>query len=157
MATPFVTRFLDHRLGMIRFALLVDVASTLVFAFTSTYWPWLVARGVQGLASAALISAAFAQLQHVYQGHDHARGRAMSLATSGIITGVSLGPPLGGLLFDLAPSAPFLGLSVFVLLTLGLTFCVPSPASDAARRCSGDEDRAGSSISTLLADPAVRH
>lgn len=79
----------------------------------------------------------------------------MSLATSGIITGVSLGPPLGGLLFDLAPSAPFLGLSVFVLLTLGLTFCVPSPASDAARRCSGDEGHAGSSISTLLADPAV--
>jgi MFS family permease len=105
--SPLVSCFVDRfALELLIGGMAVEGCATVVFTLTRSYPLWLIGRGTQGIASAAIITAAFAYLQRHYV-DDKQRGVAMSVATTGIIGGVMLGPPIGGLLYGVWQPAPF--------------------------------------------------
>lgn len=81
-------------------------ASTLLFAYAPGLGWLFLARTLQGVSSAASWVAGLALLARVYPAAE--RGRAMGLAVAGTALGTLLGPPLGGILYDLGgPRLPF--------------------------------------------------
>ena len=71
---------------------------------------------MSGLSSSCIISSGFLHVQRRYSGDAEGTGVAMSFVATGIITGVTFGPPLGGFLYIVAPAAPFL----FLIVLIGL-------------------------------------
>ena len=89
-------------------------AATLLFGVADTYWVLLLARVLQGLAAAATWTAGLALVADIYPAES--RGAAMGTALSGSTTGMLIGPPLGGLLYEWGGySAPFMVAGVFTL------------------------------------------
>jgi len=121
LASPVVGLFVDkYGMWLLMIGLLVESGSTIVFAFTYDYGYWMAARGCQGIGSALIMSSAFLKVQQLHPDDDAALGISMGLVTTGIITGVTLGPPIGGILFDIEHWIPFIFCSsligaVFVL------------------------------------------
>ena len=62
---------------------------------------------MQGVASAAILSAGFSHVQQLYAGDSNALGHAMGTVTTGTISGVMAGPPLGGELYEVGKNVPF--------------------------------------------------
>lgn len=82
---------------------------------------WFVLRGAQGVASSCITVGSFGQLGAHYKGHDEQCGQAMSVAISGLIAGITLGPVIAGLLDKVSAVSPFAYIAVPLLATLVLT------------------------------------
>ena len=136
LCSPIVSCFIDaHTLELLLGGMLVEGSATLIFMLTDSYALWLVGRATQGVASAAIISSAFTFLQQVYT-DDRARGKAMAMATTGIISGVMTGAPIGGLLYGVWKPAPFvIAMGLCVTAALGVASLRgrrPAPARQGA-------------------------
>ena len=119
---PLFSRVIDqHPLGVLVIGLLIDIIATTAFAVHVNYWTWLVARSLQGFASAAVMPAANGLVQRAFASSEEVRTEAFGVSTSGILGGVVLGPPLGGLLFSINPALPFASVTVLLVLTFALT------------------------------------
>jgi MFS transporter, DHA1 family, solute carrier family 18 (vesicular amine transporter), member 1/2 len=122
-------------------------ATTLLFAFASSYPLLLLARILQGLAAAATWTSGLALLAEGFP--SQRRGQAMATAFAAANIGVLLGPPISGFLTEsFGPRSPF-------LLAAGLAL-----ADAAARVCFLRDtepppgERVG--LSGLLANATVR-
>ena len=119
--SPVVAWFVDkHGMLLLMIGLVIEACSTLVFAFTFDYGYWMAARGCQGVGSALIMSSAFLRVQQLHQNDDAGLGISMGILTTGIISGVTLGPPIGGVLFDLAHWIPFITCSTLIGMVFGL-------------------------------------
>ena len=122
-------------------------ATTVLFAFASSYPLLLLARVLQGLAAAATWTSGLALLAEGFP--SERRGQAMATAFAAANIGVLLGPPVSGFLMEsFGPRSPF-------LLAAGLAL------ADAAARVGFLRDaepppgvRVG--LSELLANATVR-
>lgn len=112
--------------------LAVLIASTVTYAFARTYPLLVVARCVQGVGSAAIMSAGMSWVAIVYAAGD--RGEAMGRAMSGVGLGVMIGPVLGGLAFV---GRPFREGTPFIVLAVLLTGCAALLAVVRAGRARG--------------------
>ncbi len=122
-------------------------ATTLLFAFASSYPLLLLARVLQGLAAAATWTSGLALLAEGFP--SERRGQAMATAFAAANLGVLLGPPVSGVLTEsFGPRSPF-------LLAAGLAL-----ADAAARVCflRDDEPPPGETVglSALLGNATVR-
>ena len=121
---PVVAWFVDkHGMLLLMTGLVLEACSTLVFAFTFDYGYWLAARGCQGVCSALIMSSAFQRVQQLHQNDDAGLGISMGIVTTGIYSGYLIGPPIGGVLFDLAHWIPFITCSTLIGMVFGLA-CV---------------------------------
>jgi len=122
-------------------------ATTVLFAFASSYPLLLLARVLQGLAAAATWTSGLALLAEGFP--SERRGQAMATAFAAANIGVLLGPPISGFLMEsFGPRSPF-------LLAAGLAL------ADAAARVGflrDAEPPAGERVglSGLLANATVR-
>ena len=137
VAAPVVASIIDGwGLVPLILGLLVEALSTLIFACTTGDGTWFAARAVQGLASSMVLSAGFLHVQQLHAADQKALGRAMAFATTGIISGVTIGPPIGGVLFEVEPSLPFVVLASFMGLSTAMAVAYytysPQPAAQAA-------------------------
>jgi MFS family permease len=92
------------------------VLATLLYMGATTYAGLLLARTLQGLAAGATWTAGPAILASSTS--ITRRGRVLALAQTGSGIGTLLGPPLGGALFTVSPSLPFVVLIVVVGVAL---------------------------------------
>eukprot|EP00928_Gymnodinium_smaydae_P049936 TRINITY_DN33548_c0_g1_i1.p1 TRINITY_DN33548_c0_g1~~TRINITY_DN33548_c0_g1_i1.p1 ORF type:complete len:416 (-),score=25.77 TRINITY_DN33548_c0_g1_i1:75-1268(-) len=140
LSTPLFMNFIDgHEKAMIVFGLGLEIGSLATFTLTFSYSAWMLARGISGVASAAIISAGFAHLKNTIT-DDKERGTSMGLATTGIIAGVCLGPVWGGTLFEIHPSIPFVLLAVVEVCVLAFTLSLlPGRQSGHVRGPSSDD------------------
>jgi len=99
--------------------LVLEAGTTLLFAFSESYATTMISRALQGVASACIMTTGMALVARVHAYDDKARGIAMSLTVTGVAVGVSFGPPVGGILFEIGGmKLPFLvvtGLTVMIL------------------------------------------
>ncbi len=122
-------------------------ATTVLFAFASSYPLLLLARVLQGLAAAATWTSGLALLAEGFP--SERRGQAMATAFAAANIGVLLGPPISGFLMEsFGPRSPF-------LLAAGLAL------ADAAARVGFLRDAepppgARVGLSGLLANATVR-
>lgn len=72
--------------------------ATFVFAEATTFWQLLLARGAQGVASAAVLCGGLSLIAATHPAD--VRGSAMGLAQTGLALGLLSGPLVGGLLFS---------------------------------------------------------
>jgi MFS family permease len=106
--------------------LVVEVLSTAIYLVRPVrYELLLAARIVQGCASACIMTTGMARVAAMYSGDASRRGTAMSLVVTGIGVGISTGPPLGGILFDLDARLPFLLLGGMAALVAAAAMLVP--------------------------------
>lgn len=116
LAAPLVVNFVDgHERAMIVAGLALQTCCVLIFAATFDYRIWMFARAVSGVASTAIVSSGFAHLSRVHSDRNKL-ALVMGLATTGIVSGVCLGPIMGGGLYEVSPSLPFLLLASLEVL-----------------------------------------
>jgi hypothetical protein len=125
-SAPLVATVVDD-LGLqpLMLGLVVEVGTTLVFAFTQDYTIWFGARACQGLASACII-----------------------------ISGVVLGPPIGGILYGWSPALPFLLLASLLAAVLAMTCVLSCMVRSAAATASAATKSAAAA--TAAASPSGR-
>lgn len=122
-------------------------ATTVLFAFATSYPVLLVARVLQGLAAAATWTTGLALLAEGFP--SERRGQAMATAFAAANVGILLGPPVSGFLTEsLGPRSPFL-------------FAAGLALADAAARVlllADEEPPAGERVGLagLLGDATVR-
>ena len=81
----------------------------------------LMARSLQGIASSCIAVAGMGMIAKMYD-EDRERSRIMGLVMGGIATGVLIGYPMGGILFDfVGETCPFLVVVVATAITWGNT------------------------------------
>lgn len=79
----------------------------------------MVARALQGVASACLGVCGMSLVAHLYP-EEEKRSKIMGIILGSIALGVLLGYPFGGILYDfVGKSAPFYILSILILADLG--------------------------------------
>eukprot|EP00933_Yihiella_yeosuensis_P030420 TRINITY_DN24061_c0_g1_i1.p1 TRINITY_DN24061_c0_g1~~TRINITY_DN24061_c0_g1_i1.p1 ORF type:complete len:412 (-),score=56.35 TRINITY_DN24061_c0_g1_i1:88-1323(-) len=129
LSSPFFVNLVDYSAKtMLLVGLVLETMSLCLFASTFSFEYWLAARGISGVASAAIIAAGFAILQHHFTNLDE-RANVMGIATTGIIAGVCLGPLWGGFLYEISPQLPFSALAAAELLLFAVAFsCLPAVA-----------------------------
>eukprot|EP01060_Flectonema_neradi_P027887 TRINITY_DN3752_c0_g4_i1.p1 TRINITY_DN3752_c0_g4~~TRINITY_DN3752_c0_g4_i1.p1 ORF type:complete len:409 (+),score=48.42 TRINITY_DN3752_c0_g4_i1:27-1229(+) len=116
LAAPLFSTIIDKcGLKLLFMGLIVDAVSNLSFAFSMNYHVWLFARIMQGIASAAVIPASLGHIQRMYSHDEDLRADAFGTVTTGILAGVMIGPPMGGILFTIHPSLPFILVTCIVL------------------------------------------
>eukprot|EP00405_Crypthecodinium_cohnii_P007826 CAMPEP_0206420958 /NCGR_PEP_ID=MMETSP0324_2-20121206/1175_1 /ASSEMBLY_ACC=CAM_ASM_000836 /TAXON_ID=2866 /ORGANISM="Crypthecodinium cohnii, Strain Seligo" /LENGTH=367 /DNA_ID=CAMNT_0053884987 /DNA_START=150 /DNA_END=1253 /DNA_ORIENTATION=- len=148
--SPMFAGLIDrHCKAMLLIGLGLEVCSLIIFSTTFALLPWVLARGLSGVASAALVSSGFAELQKHFQDGAQ-RSVAMGLATTGIISGVCLGPVWGGTLFEIHRSLPFALLAGLELLMMILV-AVRMPSLNATKVADQDV----TSIKKMLACPEI--
>jgi predicted MFS family arabinose efflux permease len=154
-SAPLVATVVDD-LGLqpLMLGLVVEVGTTLVFAFTQDYTIWFGARACQGLASACILSSGFLHVQRAYAGDRAAMGAAMGTVTTGIISGVVLGPPIGGILYGWSPALPFLLLASLLAAVLAMTCVLSCMVRSAAATASAATKSAAAA--TAAASPSGR-
>ena len=107
------------------------LASLLWMVFATALWQWVAARALMGLAEGASIGAARRIMMSWDQDH---HGRALSQVMVAMISGILLGPPLGGALNEINHALPFLvpaGAAILVVILLPVVkpdAYPPSPA-----------------------------
>ncbi|KAK7109835.1 synaptic vesicular amine transporter-like [Littorina saxatilis] len=126
IANPFVGP-LCSRVGypvMLFCGCFVIFLSSLVFAVSQTFVPLLLARGVQGLGSAASSIAGMSLVAERYP-DDRGRSKAMGIAMGGAAVGILFGYPYGGFMYTFVGKVtPFLIISALTLLDLVFQFFV---------------------------------
>jgi len=121
-SSPFVARYVDSfDLEPVVVGLTIEALSCVVFAMTEDYGWWCVARAISGISSSAVISSGFLHIQRVFVGDNERLGHAMSIVATGIISGVTMGPPLGGILYGVDKRLPFISLIVLISCSAALT------------------------------------
>merc|ERR1719422_1533787 len=101
--------------------------STLIFAFSRSYFVLFLARALQGIGSSCSSVAGMGMLADRYP-DDKERGNAMGLALGGLALGVLIGPPFGGFMYQfVGKSAPFLILAFLALLDGCLQMLILQP------------------------------
>jgi len=130
-STPIMTYFVDrHGRAMIVGGLILEAVSCGVFYGTCAYASWMSARALSGVASAAIISAGFAQIKRRYEDKDEC-ATAMGLATTGIVSGVVCGPVVGGLLYQVSPQLPFAAMAILdVFVAIVAALCLPQTSEN---------------------------
>ncbi|WP_163582538.1 MFS transporter [Gracilibacillus saliphilus] len=100
VATPFFGALADKvgRKKLLILGLFALAATTLIYAFATSFWVLVLARLLQGFAAAIPWTAGLALLAEVFQKEE--RGKAMGMAMSGQAGGVLMGPPIGGWLYE---------------------------------------------------------
>ena len=78
--------------------------------------------------SASILSSGFLHIQQLYHGDDEELGRAMGTVTTGIITGVIVGPPIGGILYEIDSALPFYTVAVIICACTGGATVLPLKA-----------------------------
>eukprot|EP00937_MAST-01D_sp_MAST-1D-sp2_P000292 g292.t1 len=123
ISSPFVAAVVDrHGLKPLIGGLLVELISSICFTFYTRYAWWFAMRAIQGLASAAILSCGFLHVQRAHEGDNRALGNGMSTVITGIISGVMIGPPIGGVLFDAHPDTPFYAIAGLLAVSMACTF-----------------------------------
>ena len=90
-----------------------------VFTFVTSFPLLLLARSLQGLASSCISVAGMGMVALMYE-EDDIRSQKLGFVMSGIATGVLIGYPMGGILFDLiGESLPFLLTAIVSTIVLG--------------------------------------
>jgi MFS family permease len=141
----------DFGLLPLQIGLIIEVLSTLVFAFTQDYGIWFAARAVQGFASACILSCGFLHVQRAYSGDQQALGAAMGTVTTGIISGVVFGPPIGGILYGISAPLPFLILAALLAIVLALSCALSCALRHLEAGAEATEDgRPSPAVSTRL-------
>jgi len=121
------------------------VVTTVLYLRADSYVGLLVARTLQGVAAAATWTAGPAVLASSTS--SSRRGRVLAVAHAGSALGTLLGPPVGGALYRLSPSAPFVVLvAVVVIALLGALRVLPTGTTITARAVP---------LSKLLRNPGV--
>lgn len=78
-----------------------------------------MARSLQGIASSCIAVAGMGMIARLYD-DDQERSRIMGIVMGGIATGVLIGYPMGGILFDFVGEAfPFILLVFVTAITCG--------------------------------------
>jgi len=120
-----------YGLDLLVFGLAADICSAVIFRMELRFSYWIAARMIQGAGSAAIITAGLGHLQRKYAGHEKRRGVVMSLAATGIISGVLVGPIAGGFLWHYGPHAPF---DALLALLAAALLCAVALSLSAQRR-----------------------
>ncbi|TWW77933.1 synaptic vesicular amine transporter [Takifugu flavidus] len=124
-------------------------ASTILFAFSSSYALLFVARSLQGVGSSCSSVAGMGMLASVYT-DDEERGHAIGIALGGLALGVLVGPPFGSVMYEyVGKTAPFLILAFLALFDGALQLLVLQPTK------VEPESQKGTSLLTLLKDPYI--
>ena len=153
VTAPLFSTIIDrYPLQLLILGLVTDICATLTFATEINYTTWFIARSVQGFASAAILPSCNAIIQRVYTHDEPTRVKAFGISTGGIIAGVVIGPPVGGVLFSVNPALPFVStaflLSITAMCAVYVMRTTPLPSLEKAK---GE-----SAIMKLLADPFIR-
>uniref|UniRef100_A0A915KLN4 Major facilitator superfamily (MFS) profile domain-containing protein n=1 Tax=Romanomermis culicivorax TaxID=13658 RepID=A0A915KLN4_ROMCU len=130
------------------FGFVILFISTLTFAFAESYSMLMLARAIQGMASACCSTCGLGMLAQVYTDSKE-RGAALSIALGGLALGVLFGFPFGGFLYDLSgKTLPFFILAAVALMdaVLQLIFLPPK---------IGRQEIKGASLLKLLSDPYI--
>ena len=123
LSSPIVARYIDaYELEPLVFGLVVEALSCIIFSATKSYGAWFFARALSGVSSSLIISTGFLHIQRRHAGDDNVLGLKMSWVATGIIMGVTIGPPLGGVLYSVSAPLPFL-LLICYLLVVALLAC----------------------------------
>lgn len=88
--------------------------SSLIFTLVTSFHWLFVARSLQGIASSSIAVAGMGMIANLFE-VDQERSKAMGLVLGGIASGVLIGYPLGGILFDfVGETAPFIMMDVAI-------------------------------------------
>ncbi|XP_068182870.1 synaptic vesicular amine transporter [Antennarius striatus] len=151
LTNPFIGP-LTNRIGYqlpIFVGFCIMFASTIMFAFSSTYVLLFVARALQGVGSSCSSVAGMGFLASVYT-DDEERGKAIGIALGGLALGVLVGPPFGSVMYQFAgKTAPFLILAFLALFDGALQLLALQPTKMEA------ESQKGTPLLTLLKDPYI--
>lgn len=91
----------------------------LVFASGSSYTSLLLARSMQGIASACIGVCGMSLIAELYP-EDGKRSKVMGVILGSVALGVLIGYPFGGILYDfVGKSAPFYILSAIISCNFG--------------------------------------
>jgi len=130
IANPFVGP-LTNRIGYdipMFCGFIIMFFSTLIFAFSRSYFVLFLARALQGIGSSCSSVAGMGMLADRYP-DDKERGNAMGLALGGLALGVLIGPPFGGFMYQfVGKSSPFIILAMLALADGCLQLLVLQPA-----------------------------
>ena len=90
-----------------------------VFSIVSSFHWLLLARSLQGVASACVAVCGMGMIARMYEENEEERSKFMGYILGGIAAGVLIGYPLGGFLFQfVGEAAPFIIISVCSLVLL---------------------------------------
>jgi MFS family permease len=136
---PFTGALIDrigHRKLFIQLGLVIMAIGTLAFSLAGRFTDMLVLRAFQGIGVALTVPAAMVLMVSASQ--KHSRGGSMGIYTTSRMLGLSIGPLIGGLLYDRFGfnSAFYVG-SFFIALAVVLVQLwvheAPAPARPATR------------------------
>ncbi|XP_022251729.1 synaptic vesicular amine transporter-like isoform X2 [Limulus polyphemus] len=123
--------------------------SSLLFALERNVALLFVARGVQGIGSACTAIGGMALVADRYP-DDKDRSKVMGIAMGGIATGVLVGYPFGGVMYNFVGKAsPFLILAGLIFLNVVLQFIILQP------RVAPETMLQPSPLKLLVADPYI--
>ena len=93
-------------------------------------FPWLLlARSLQGVASACITVAGMGMIARLYSEEEETRSRVMGKVLGGIGVGVLIGYPFGGFLYDfVGKTAPFLIIATVTAIVLVMQLVYINPA-----------------------------
>ncbi|CAJ0575817.1 unnamed protein product, partial [Mesorhabditis spiculigera] len=85
---------------------IIMIVSTILFAFGQSYGVLFAARAIQGIGSASVATAGMGMLAQQYS-DDKERAHYMGIAMGGMALGLLVGPPYGGVMYDLLEAKKF--------------------------------------------------
>ncbi|RCK68554.1 MFS transporter [Desertihabitans brevis] len=150
VTAPVVGPLID-RLGerpVLVTGVLVVAGSTALAALATSYWPFLVLRGIGGLGSAMFTVSSMTLLLNTVE--PRLRGRAAGFFQGGFLLGGMAGPAIGGALAGISLTAPFWFYAA-TLAVAGLIGLVVLRSSERGRDAAGTEEVRP--MSAVLADP----
>ncbi|MXX65147.1 MAG: MFS transporter [Acidimicrobiia bacterium] len=110
---PFADRGWEIRLIGLGCGLVVVALLWMVFA--DQLWQWIAARMLLGLAEGSAVAAA---RRVMLSWQPDQSGRALGAILMVMYGGILLGPPLGGFLYEIEPTLPFITPAVFGMVAL---------------------------------------
>ena len=92
------------------------LVSSLIFTFVTSFHWLFAARSLQGIASSSIAVAGMGMVANLFE-EDKERSKAMGLVLGGIASGVLIGYPLGGILFDfVGETSPFIMMDIAITI-----------------------------------------
>ena len=92
------------------------LVSSLIFTFVTSFHWLFAARSLQGIASSSIAVAGMGMVANLFE-EDKERSKAMGLVLGGIASGVLIGYPLGGILFDfVGETSPFIMMDIVITI-----------------------------------------
>lgn len=116
-------------------ALFLGVLSTAMYAVTTSFWLFLLARLLWGIAWAGIWITGNAIILDVTKGHN--RGRGVGLYHMSFFVGAGVGSPLGGILTDVVGYRPTMGILAALMLVGALVAWLFLPETKESRGTEG--------------------